>query len=132
MTPQINVLSKSNIVTVPYPSLTFKYNEEHTRGMIDNDEAIIQSILHILSIERYDYPIYNTNYGVEFRKYLGKDIDYVRSTIETTLREALTQDDRVVDVVVTNIEQLAIDGVKCDFTVYYISGEVSMEVMLNV
>ena len=132
MIPQINVINNSNLKITPYPSNTYKYSENHIIGKVDKAEAIQQAILHILSIERYDYLIYSDNYGVEFRKYIGKDIEYFKSTIEQTLKDALLQDDRIINVEVTEINQNSIDSVSCNFIVYYNEGNLEMEVTINV
>lgn len=106
MIPQIdNALDTDLIKIITYPNLTYKYNEYQIAGKVDDLEAIEQAIQHILSIERYAYLIYDDNYGVELEKYIGQDMSYLEATIEDTLKEALTQDDRIVDVQVTDIRE---------------------------
>jgi len=106
MIPQIdNALDTDLIEIITYPNLTYKYNEYQIAGKVDDLEAIEQAIQHILSVERYAYLIYDDNYGVEFEKYIGQDMSYLEATIEDTLKEALTQDDRIVDVQVTDIKE---------------------------
>lgn len=106
MIPQIeNSLSAEVINIISYPNLTYKCNDYQIAGRVDDLEAIKQSIEHILSIERYAYLIYDDNYGVELEKYIGQDFSFLEATIEDTLKEALTQDDRIVDVVVTDIRE---------------------------
>ena len=104
MIPQIdNYIATDTFKIITYPNKTYKFSEEQITGKITDLEAIKQSIQHILSIERYAYIIYDDNYGVELQKYIGQDVSYVEATIEDTLKEALTQDDRILDVKVTNI-----------------------------
>ena len=106
MIPQIdNALDTDLIEIISYPNLTYKCNDYQIAGKVDDLEAIEQAIQHILSIERYAYLIYDDNYGVELEKYIGQDISFLEATIEDTLKEALTQDDRIVDVQVTNIKE---------------------------
>lgn len=103
MVPQIENSNLNSLSLTTYPNKTYKFNEYQIAGKIDDLDAIEQSIFHILSIERYAYLIYDDNYGVELQKYIGQDLSYLEATIEDTLREALLQDDRIVDIRVTNI-----------------------------
>ena len=66
--------------------------------MTDEQEAIRQAIYLILSTERYVYPIYSWNYGVELVDLIGRPKDYVMSEIKRRITEALTQDDRIDSV----------------------------------
>ena len=108
------------------PDLTYRMGESAIVGKItDKIESVKQSILHILSTERYSNPIYDDDYGVELEKYIGQDKGMVIADIENTLNEALTQDDRITKIKVNSIT----DGVESnslvvEFTVYTIYGEI--------
>ena len=108
------------------PVLTYRMGESAIVGKItDRIESVKQSILHILSTERYSNPIYDDDYGVELEKYIGQDKGTVIADIENTLNEALTQDDRITKIKVNSIT----DGVESnslvvEFTVYTIYGEI--------
>ena len=108
------------------PNLTYRMGESAIVGKItDRIESVKQSILHILSTERYSNPIYDDDYGVELEKYIGQDKGTVIADIENTLNEALTQDDRITKIKVNSIT----DGVESnslvvEFTVYTIYGEI--------
>ena len=108
------------------PDLTYRMGESAIVGKItDKIESVKQSILHILSTERYSNPIYDDDYGVELEKYIGQDKGTVIADIENTLNEALTQDDRITKIKVNSIT----DGVESnslvvEFTVYTIYGEI--------
>ena len=108
------------------PDLTYRMGESTIVGKItDKIESVKQSILHILSTERYSNPIYDDDYGVELEKYIGQDKGTVIADIENTLNEALTQDDRITKIKVNSIT----DGVESnslvvEFTVYTIYGEI--------
>lgn len=134
MLPQIDNSIDTTIKQVTLSSKTYKLTNENTRinGYVDNIESIKQAIYHILGVERYSCLIYDDNYGVEFEQYIGKDIEFVSATIENTLREALIQDNRIIDVVVTNITKNNIDSVAVDFNVTTVSGDIIMEVDINV
>jgi len=66
--------------------------------MTDGADAMLQTIYLILSVERYAYPIYSYNYGVELEDLIGKPKDYVMSEVKRRITEALTQDDRINSV----------------------------------
>lgn len=104
------------------PSRTYKDKENSIAGYVDNKEAIEQTISHILQTERYAYVIYPENYGMEFEKYIGKPFEYLQATIERDLKDALTQDDRINDVKVTNTKKLSVDSALVEFDVYTIAG----------
>ena len=95
-------------------------------------EAVKQAIFHILATERYAYLIYDENYGVELEQYIGQSIEYLSTTIETTLREALTHDLRITDVIVDNIYQIESDTVLVEFTAKTIYGDLILEVNVSV
>ena len=68
-------------------------------GYVDGLDALKQAVYLILSTERYEYPIYSWDYGVELLDLIGKPMPYVMSEIPRRITEALTQDNRVEDVV---------------------------------
>lgn len=105
MTAQINNEFTSNIIQYEQPSLTYRLGSRTVAGKIDKIESVKQAIHHILSIERYSNPIYDDDYGVELEQFIGKDIGYIQASIESTLRDALCQDDRIMDVQVNNVYQ---------------------------
>ncbi len=82
------------------PSYTYKLDIDkgRIRGMTDEADAMLQAIYLILSVERYQYPIYSYNYGVELADLIGQPKDYVMSEAKRRITEALTQDDRIESV----------------------------------
>lgn len=106
------------------PDLTYRVGDETVSGKIDKLESIKQAVYHILSTERYSNPIYDNNYGVELEQYIGKDIGYIQADIENTLKEALTQDDRITNVIVNSVKKSDKQENACliEFTVYTIYG----------
>jgi hypothetical protein len=105
MIPNIKVLT-SPIEEVEIPSRTYKILLENDRisGYIDGLDAIIQAIYLILNTERYRHVIYSWDYGVELLELYGKPMPYVMSEAERRIKEALMQDDRIVDVTNFNFE----------------------------
>ena len=106
--------------------LTYRMGESAIVGKItDRIESVKQSILHILSTERYSNPIYDDDYGVELEKYIGQDKGTVIADIENTLNEALTQDDRITKIKVNSItDGTESNSLVVEFTVYTIYGEI--------
>lgn len=101
-------------------------------GYVDNLEAMKQAIYHILMTERYSYIIYSDNYGVEFEQYIGAEFEYIQSTIQSTLKDALMYDLRIKDVKVDEVTKVSNDIVNVKFTAYTIYGDLQLEVNINV
>lgn len=86
--------------TIRIPSLTYKVDFEKGRvnGNIDALEAVCQSIYMILNTQRYAYAIYSWDYGSEISDLFGKSIELVLCRIESIIKEALLQDDRITGI----------------------------------
>lgn len=148
--PQIsNELNASITTEVKLPSKTYKLMKDVTTtemvngkfkvnqydrilGYVDDLEAVKQAVYHILNTERYSCLIYDDNYGVELEQYIGKDLSFIKATIETTLSEALTYDLRITQVTVNSINKISSNEVLINFTVFSIYGDLIMEVSIDV
>ena len=97
MLPELNLINQLDEQMTSY---TYNINRNTNRisGYIDDKDAIIQAIYLILQTERYESMIYNWYYGVEFDGLIGKNKDYVTSELQRVIREALTEDDRIIEV----------------------------------
>lgn len=123
ITPQIQSDLSGNSIQYRQPNLTYRIGENTVNGKISNSlEAVKQAVKCILKTERYSNPIYDDDYGIELEQYKGADYGKIVAGIETTLRDALLQDDRITNVVVTNIEKLDTDSCKVEFDIYTIYG----------
>lgn len=82
------------------PSNTYKMNinDEIIKGKTDYIEAVKQAVYKALNTERYDYPIYSWNYGVELKDLFGMSRDYAISELPRRITEALITDDRIIAV----------------------------------
>lgn len=107
------------------PSYTYKLDIDkgRIRGMTDEADAMLQAIYLILSVERYQYPIYSFNYGVELADLIGQPKDYVMSEAKRRITEALTQDDRIESVDGWAFETTK-KSVIVTFTVHTIFGDI--------
>jgi hypothetical protein len=127
MLPQFNVnISNTTSEIYQQPSKTYKDKYNSIAGYVDNKQAIEQTVYHILNTERYAYEIYDDNYGMEFEKYIGQPYEYFQATIENDLKSALTQDDRITNIKVTNTQKLSVDSALVEFDVYTTEGIIEM------
>jgi hypothetical protein len=99
MLPEFN--DAVTINTEVAPSKTFAIDSENGRiaGMIDELEAVKQAAAIILDIDRFEYPTLSWNFGHEMRQLFGEPMDFAAIEAERFIKEALTQDDRIIDVV---------------------------------
>lgn len=101
------------------------YNLENMSGggiFINEREAIRQAVVKILNTERFRYPIYSTDYGIELDDLFGKDCDYVCVELERRISEALLADNRIVRVSGFRFVQ-GKNAVYVSFCVYSVFGE---------
>lgn len=109
------------------PSRTYRIDHERKRivGFIDEQEAIEQAIYKALATERYEYLIYDWNYGAEIGKLFGKPIPYVYSELKRLVTEALTHDDRIDSVDAFSFSHVK-NKVMMSFTAHTIYGAVEI------
>ena len=93
-------LDIKNLEVVKQPSLQHKMNlnDSFIAGKCDGKEGLKQAVYKILSTERYENVIYSRKYGVEFKDLFGQPVKTVIAPIESRIKEALLQDDRITDV----------------------------------
>lgn len=108
-----------------WPSKTYVMNidgERITGTMTDDIEAVKQAIYKILNTERYQYPIYSWNYGVELADLFGKPIAYVLPEIPRRIKEALVADDRIINATAFELSHDKRGNVLAKFKVITIFG----------
>lgn len=88
-----------------------------TGQMIDGLEALKQTVETILNIERYKFPIYSWNYGIELDSLIGKDYNYVITEMRRVIEEALEMDDRIETVDNFEFEKINKNTVAVSFVV---------------
>lgn len=90
-------------------------------GKTDEQDAMIQAIYKILNTERYAYPIYSDNYGIELIDLIGEDAEWVCAELQRRIEEALYQDERIKEI--NNFDFTIEDNkVHVSFTVYTVYG----------
>lgn len=129
MIPSVNNLLTTNLEVVTQPSKNYKMHiqDDIVIGICDKLEAMIQVIYKILNTERYIYPIYSWNYGIELADLFGEPVSYVCAEIERRVTEALTQDDRIKSVSDFEFDISKKHMVACTFLVHTIFGDVKTE-----
>ena len=67
-------------------------------GLLDDLDAVEQAVYLILGTERYKFPIYSWDYGVELADLFGKPMPFVMAELPERIKEALTVDERISNV----------------------------------
>ena len=99
MIPDIAILNTElEEVEIPSNTHAIVYDKNRVSGYTDEIAAVRQAIYLILNTERYAYPIYSFDYGVEFCDLIGMDSQLAVPEIKRRISEALLQDDRIVSV----------------------------------
>lgn len=126
------LLTTETVLQAPeYATLTHRMTEERVTGKVDGIKALEQAIYKILNTERYEYPVYTFSYGVELNKLIGKEQPYVRSELKRIIREALLQDDRILQVDGFQFEFEG-DICRCGFSVSSIYGPLKIKVEVGI
>lgn len=130
MLPEINSIT---VVSSNLPSYTYNINRDTNRisGFIDNRDAVVQAIYLILQTERYESLIYNWYYGIELDNLIGKDRNYFNSEIKRVIREALLEDDRIIDITSFSISYEE-DKVIIEFKVNSNVGDIDIDWEVNI
>jgi phage baseplate assembly protein W len=127
MVPVVDILM-DEIQETEYPTKTYKIEVENNcmSGYVDDLEAIQQAIYLILNTERYEHLIYSWDYGIELIDLIGQPMPYVMSEVPRRVEEALTQDDRILEV---KDFEFDVDKNKLHttFTVVTVSGDINTE-----
>lgn len=117
-----------DIEEIEEPSKNYKITDTNRIvGFVEGLEAIKQAVFLILNIERYEYPIYSWDFGVELKDLIGQDVDYVMAEAKRRITEALLQDDRIEEVDDFEFE-VNKSKVQITFTVYTNYGSFEQEV----
>lgn len=109
MIPNTSELSMS-IEEENHPTLTFRAVVDENlaignirfrnriNGLLDDLDAVEQAVYLILGTERYKFPIYSWDYGVELADLFGKPMPFVMAELPERIKEALTVDERISNV----------------------------------
>lgn len=134
MLPQHLQIDRVDLTPPEIPSYTYRLDVD-SKTIIDHIDglpAIEQSVFKILSTERYQYLIYSFNYGTEISDLVGKPKDYAYAELKRRIKEALTQDDRILDVNDFGFSSNDKKSILVNFKVESVWGDLYMEqVVIN-
>lgn len=129
--PEVTEIPASTAPT--YHGRTYRINTNLNiiNGYIDDINSVKQAVYLILNTERYKYPIYSWDYGVELMNLIGKPMDYIQADLPRRINDALLVDDRIVG---TNDYKYEVNGNKLhvSFIVYTNVGDLEAEVEVTV
>lgn len=92
-------------------------------------EAVRQSVEIALNVERFQWQIYNTNFGNELEELVGDDADYIQSELPRMVNDALSVDDRVIDTA-DYVFSVNGDSMTVSFTVNTVYGQLTEELLI--
>lgn len=99
-------------------------------GFMDEGlEAVRQSVEIALNVERFQWQIYNTNFGNELEELVGDDSDYIQSELPRMVNDALSVDDRVIDTA-DYVFSVNGDSMTVSFTVNTVYGQLTEELLI--
>ena len=100
MIPSTSGFLTADLEVARQPTKTYKMDLEGTttRGFTDDLEAMKQVVFKILNTERYVYPMYSWNYGIETMDLYGEPVSWVCPELQRRITEALVWDDRIDSV----------------------------------
>ncbi len=98
MLPIRNNVENTNVVITPSKTYRIDFNKNRAKGIFNEINALTQSIYKILVTKRYKYEIYDWNYGIEIDDLIGMPKPYVKIEIEKRITDALSIDDRILEV----------------------------------
>ena len=119
-----NVEVLSDFAFTTQTSNTYKVNlyKNNISGFCDELEAVKQTVYLILNIERYEYLIYDWDYGFEIKDLIGQESIIIQPEIQRRICDALKQDSRIVNVRDFVFENGSIGKLIVHFTVETIFG----------
>ena len=123
----------TEIPEIEYKDKTHKIlSNNRVSGYVEGIEAVKQAIYLILHTERYKFPIYSWDYGVELVDLIGKPISYVKAVVKRRVEEALKVDNRIENCCDFEFETIDQNMLFVTFTVNTIYGSVSSELEVTV
>lgn len=118
-----------NVQFEDQPTLTFYVDpiSKKIKGTAQNFDVMQQAIEIMLSVERYKWQIYTSNFGMEFDGLIGEDPGYVASELQRRISDALSIDNRIIGI--EDFEYTVDDGVlTATLTVRTVYGNIDQQV----
>ncbi len=126
MIPQSAEYLRGECRTAVQPSRTYRLraDEGAVGGMVDGREAMRQAIEKALLTERFQYPVYSADYGIETVDLYGMPMSYICPELERRVTEALCCDARVTGVTDFAFSEAKKGALTVSFTVHTVFGDV--------
>lgn len=101
------------------PGLTYYINSTtgHISSMVDGKDSLVQAIYKALDTEKFGYLIYGWLYGLDMEPFIGQDLDYIQTNLQSYIEDCLLQDDRVESIQNFVVTQQDIDSCLITFDV---------------
>lgn len=106
------------------------FKNKRILGKVDGLDAVKQAIIKILGTERFKNLIYSDNYGCEIKDMMMSDENtdaFIESEIPELITDALSDDERIIDVDNFEFVREGIDILRVIFDVATIYGILHME-----
>lgn len=131
--PNTALRAGTEFETAIYPSKTYCMDADRQciAGTTDGMDAVRQAVAKVLQTERYMYPVYSGNYGVELQDKLGMPAALALPEIKRCIAEALTWDSRIEAVDDFRFEVKG-GEVQVSFTVHSIFGDFEEEMEVKI
>lgn len=125
-------INTSNVVYASYPNNEWivTFEDGGNLGEGSNLKTIEQAIHFALETGRFKYPIMGSNYGITLDDLIGTDYSFIRSELQRRIVDALSVDDRIIDVNEFTFETLG-DVVKVSCVVNTVLGSVNVSTTLQ-
>lgn len=108
------------------------YTKKKIYSFVDRKQALEQSIYCLLNTERYKYPIYSFNYGIQREDLFGKNIDLIMRKLQNRINNALVSDDRIISVTNFEFDSKENGVLKVRFIVNSTYGEIEINYEFNI
>jgi len=108
------------------------YTKKKINSFVDRKQALEQSIYCLLNTERYKYPIYSFNYGIQREDLFGKNIDLIMRKLQNRINNALVSDDRIISVTNFEFDSKENGVLKVRFIVNSTYGEIEINYEFNI
>ena len=108
------------------------YTKKKINSFVDRKQALEQSIYCLLNTERYKYPIYSFNYGIQREDLFGKNIDLIMRKLQNRINNALVSDDRIISVTNFEFDSKENGILKVRFIVNSTYGEIEINYEFNI
>lgn len=112
-------------------SVSWKLENGRVGRKIDGLESVKQAAELALTIPRYQHMIYSWKYGSELETLIGESLETVKKRAPELIREALSQDERILEVTGFSVTAGSQPGsADISFTIQTSEGSFSQQIRL--